>query len=54
MLINLRVRVALFRRVAGVQGEEQEDAGGDGGRLPGHPEHVTTPCPVQPPHPTHT
>jgi len=30
----------LFRRPAELQGEEQEDGGGDGGRLPGHSEHV--------------
>ena len=37
------------RRAAGVQGEEQEDAGGNGGRLPGHTEHVThTPCLLSP------
>ena len=29
-----------FRRPVGGQGEEQEDGGGDGGRLPGYPEHV--------------
>jgi hypothetical protein len=32
-----------FRRPAGGQGEEQEDGGGDGGRLPGYPEHVNLP-----------
>ena len=34
--------VGVFRWAAGVQGEEQEDAGGDGSCLPGHPEHVTS------------
>ena len=35
-----------FRRPAGGQGEEQEDGGGDGGRLPGYPEHVILPLPA--------
>ena len=29
-----------FRRPVGRQGKEQEDGGGDGGCLPGYPEHV--------------
>ena len=36
-----RVRVPVFRWAAQLQGEEQEDAGRDGGCLPGHSEHVT-------------
>ena len=35
-----------FRRPVGGQGEEQEDGGGDGGRLPGYPEHVILPLPA--------
>ena len=34
------VLVGLFRRPAHLQGEEQEDGGGNGGRLSGHSEHV--------------
>merc|ERR1719369_1322289 len=30
------------RRPVGSQGEEQEDGGGDGGRLPGYPEHMSS------------
>merc|ERR1719365_340900 len=30
----------MFRRPAQLQGEEQEDGGGDGGRLSGHSEHM--------------
>lgn len=32
-----------FRRLAGSQGEEQEDGGGDGGGVPGYPKHVNLP-----------
>ena len=47
-----------FRRPAGGQGEEQEDGGGDGGGLPGYPEHVIprTTCiqnKQKPPNPNH-
>ena len=32
--------VVCFRRSLDCQGEEQEAGGGNGGRFPGHPEHV--------------